>query len=129
MAKDLIGNLPLSPFWKKRNRRAGVHQFLLDRAVAKQQVVRTILRSGEQFGRQTRLQREKINVEFVQPTRRPAARRYTARQRRWATQFQRYCDARSRGIPGVLLQRRGQPNRQLGISVQVRIKQQRGRKY
>ncbi len=65
VAKDLIGDLPPSPYLEKTEIAGpGFINFFLT-PLAKQQVVRTILRSGEQFGRQRVPRPEKINVEFV----------------------------------------------------------------
>ena len=129
VAKDLIGDLPPSPYLEKAEI-AGpgfINFFLI--AAAKQQVVKTILHSGEKFGRQHAVKPEKINVEFVSAN--PTGPLHVGHGRQAALG-----DAIS-----TLLQTQGHDvSREfyyndagnqivnLGISVQVRIRQQHGEK-
>ena len=129
VAKDLIGDLPPSAYLDKAEIAGpGFINFFLT-ATAKQQVVKTILRMGERFGRQSAAQPEKINVEFVSAN--PTGPLHVGHGRQAALG-----DAIS-----TLLQTQGHEvwrefyyndagNQiaNLGLSVQVRIKQQKGDK-
>ena len=65
VAKDLIGDLPPSPYLEKAEIAGpGFINFFLT-ANAKQQIVKTILHGGDGFGRQKAASLEKIVVEFV----------------------------------------------------------------
>ena len=129
VAKDLIGDLPPSPYLEKAEIAGpGFINFFLT-ANAKQQVVKAILHIGEKFGRQSAAQSEKIVVEFVSAN--PTGPLHVGHGRQAALG-----DAIS-----TLLQTQGhEVSREfyyndagnqianLGISVQVRIKQARGEK-
>ncbi len=129
VAKDLIGDLPPSPYLEKAEIAGpGFINFFLT-AVAKQQVVKTILHAGERFGQRRVAQPEKINVEFVSAN--PTGPLHVGHGRQAALG-----DAIS-----TLLQTQGHTVTRefyyndagnqianLGISVQVRIKQGRGEK-
>ncbi len=129
VAKGLIGALPPSAYLKKAEIAGpGFINFYLT-AAAKQQVVRTILRSGEQFGRQRALPRENINVEFVSAN--PTGPLHVGHGRQAALGD---AIATLLQTQGHIVSREfyyndaGNQIANLGISVQVRIKQQVGEK-
>ena len=129
VAKDLIGDLPPSPYLQKADIAGpGFINFFLTPA-AKQQVVKTILHAGEQFGWQRARQPEKINVEFVSAN--PTGPLHVGHGRQAAlgdaiaTLLQTQGHEVSREF---YYNDAGNQIANLGISVQVRIKQQLGEK-
>lgn len=129
VASDLIGDLPPSPYLEKAEIAGPGFINLFLTASAKQQVIKTILHSGEQFGRQRALQPEKINVEFVSAN--PTGPLHVGHGRQAALgdaistllQTQGHNVSREFYYNDV-----GNQIANLGISVQVRIKQQLGEK-
>ena len=129
VAKDLIGDLPPSPYLEKAEIAGpGFINFFLT-ANAKQQVVKTILHTGESFGRQRADKAEKIVVEFVSAN--PTGPLHVGHGRQAALgdaistllQTQGHDVARE-----FYYNDAGNQIANLGISVQVRIRQQRGEK-
>ena len=127
VAKDLIGDLPPSPYLEKAEIAGpGFINFFLT-ANAKQQVVKTILHTGESFGRQRAAKTEKIVVEFVSAN--PTGPLHVGHGRQAALgdaistllQTQGHDVARE-----FYYNDAGNQIANLGISVQVRIRQQRG---
>ena len=129
VAMDLIGDLPPSPYLEKAEIAGpGFINFFLT-ANAKQQVVKTILHTGESFGRQRAAKAEKIVVEFVSAN--PTGPLHVGHGRQAALgdaistllQTQGHDVARE-----FYYNDAGNQIANLGISVQVRIRQQRGEK-
>ena len=129
VAMDLIGDLPPSPYLEKADIAGpGFINFFLT-ANAKQQVVKTILHTGESFGRQRAAKPEKIVVEFVSAN--PTGPLHVGHGRQAALgdaistllQTQGHDVARE-----FYYNDAGNQIANLGISVQVRIRQQRGEK-
>jgi arginyl-tRNA synthetase len=129
VAKDLIGDLPPSPYLEKAEIAGpGFINFFLT-ANAKQQIVKTILHAGETFGRQRFAKLEKIVVEFVSAN--PTGPLHVGHGRQAALgdaistllQTQGYSVSRE-----FYYNDAGNQIANLGTSVQVRIKQQRGEK-
>ena len=127
VAMDLIGDLPPSPYLEKAEIAGpGFINFFLT-ANAKQQVVKTILHTGESFGRQRADKAEKIVVEFVSAN--PTGPLHVGHGRQAALgdaistllQTQGHDVARE-----FYYNDAGNQIANLGISVQVRIRQQRG---
>ena len=127
VAKDLIGDLPPSSYLEKAEIAGpGFINFFLT-ANAKQQVVKTILHTGESFGRQRAAKTEKIVVEFVSAN--PTGPLHVGHGRQAALgdaistllQTQGHDVARE-----FYYNDAGNQIANLGISVQVRIRQQRG---
>ncbi len=129
VAKDLIGSLPPSPYLEKAEIAGpGFINFFLT-ANAKQQVVKAILLLGEKFGRQQIATPEKIVVEFVSAN--PTGPLHVGHGRQAAlgdaisTLLQTQDHEVSREF---YYNDAGNQIANLGISVQVRIKQQLGEK-
>ncbi len=129
VAKDLIGDLPPSPYLEKAEIAGpGFINFFLT-ANAKQQIVKTILQAGETFGRQHVAKSEKIVVEFVSAN--PTGPLHVGHGRQAAlgdaisTLLQTQGHSVSREF---YYNDAGSQIANLGTSVQVRIKQQRGEK-
>ncbi len=129
VAMDLIGDLPPSPYLEKADIAGpGFINFFLT-ANAKQRVVKTILHTGESFGRQRADKAEKIVVEFVSAN--PTGPLHVGHGRQAALgdaistllQTQGHDVARE-----FYYNDAGNQIANLGISVQVRIRQQRGEK-
>ena len=129
VAMDLIGDLPPSPYLEKADIAGpGFINFFLT-ANAKQHVVKTILHTGESFGRQRADKAEKIVVEFVSAN--PTGPLHVGHGRQAALgdaistllQTQGHDVARE-----FYYNDAGNQIANLGISVQVRIRQQRGEK-
>ncbi len=129
VAMDLIGDLPPSPYLEKAEIAGpGFINFFLT-ANAKQRVVKTILHTGESFGRQRADKAEKIVVEFVSAN--PTGPLHVGHGRQAALgdaistllQTQGHDVARE-----FYYNDAGNQIANLGISVQVRIRQQRGEK-
>ncbi len=127
VAMDLIADLPPSPYLEKADIAGpGFINFFLT-ANAKQRVVKTILHTGESFGRQRADKAEKIVVEFVSAN--PTGPLHVGHGRQAALgdaistllQTQGHDVARE-----FYYNDAGNQIANLGISVQVRIRQQRG---
>ena len=127
VAMDLIGDLPPSPYLEKADIAGpGFINFFLT-ANAKQRVVKTILHTGESFGRQRADKAEKFVVEFVSAN--PTGPLHVGHGRQAALgdaistllQTQGHDVARE-----FYYNDAGNQIANLGISVQVRIRQQRG---
>ena len=129
VAKDLIGDLPPSPYLEKAEIAGpGFINFFLT-ANAKQQVVKTILRMGEAFGRQHVEKSEKIVVEFVSANPTGPLHVGHGRQAALGDAISTLLQTQGHDVSREFYYNdAGNQIANLGISVQVRIKQQRGEK-
>ena len=129
VAKDLIGDLPPSAFLEKAEIAGpGFINFFLT-ATAKQQVVKAILHSGEDFGRQHVAKSEKIVVEFVSANPTGPLHVGHGRQAALGDAISTLLQTQGHDVSREFYYNdAGNQIANLGVSVQVRIKQQRGEK-
>ncbi len=129
VAKDLIGDLPPSPYLEKADIAGpGFINFFLT-ANAKQQVVKTILHTGESFGRQRAAKTEKIVVEFVSANPTGPLHVGHGRQAALGDAISTLLQTQGHDVSREFYYNdAGNQIANLGISVQVRIRQQRGEK-
>ena len=129
VAKDLIGDLPPSPYLEKAEIAGpGFINFFLT-ANAKQHVVKTILRSGESFGRHPAASPEKIVVEFVSANPTGPLHVGHGRQAALGDAISTLLQTQGHDVSREFYYNdAGNQIANLGISMQVRIKQQRGEK-
>jgi arginyl-tRNA synthetase len=129
VAKDVIGGLAPSPYLEKAEI-AGpgfINLFLTSRA--KQQVVRTILRMREPFGRRAAAKPEKINVEFVSANPTGPLHVGHGRQAALGDAISTLLQSQGHHVSREFYYNdAGNQIANLGISVRVRIKQQLGEK-
>lgn len=129
VAMDLIGDLPPSPYLEKADIAGpGFINFFLT-ANAKQQVVKTILHTGDSFGRQRADKAEKIVVEFVSANPTGPLHVGHGRQAALGDAISTLLQTRGHDVSREFYYNdAGNQIANLGISVQVRIRQQRGEK-
>ena len=129
VAMDLIGDLPPSPYLEKADIAGpGFINFFLT-ANAKQQVVKTILHTGESFGRQRAAKPEKIVVEFVSANPTGPLHVGHGRQAALGDAISTLLQTQGHDVSREFYYNdAGNQIANLGISVQVRIRQQRGEK-
>jgi arginyl-tRNA synthetase len=129
VAKDLIGDLPPSPYLEKAEIAGpGFINFFLT-ANAKQQVVKSIFHAGEKFGRQRVAQPEKIVVEFVSANPTGPLHVGHGRQAALGDAISTLLETQGHDVSREFYYNdAGNQIANLGISVQVRIKQARGEK-
>jgi arginyl-tRNA synthetase len=129
VAKDLIGDLPPSAYLEKAEIAGpGFINFFLT-ATAKQQVVKAILHSGEDFGRQHVAKSEKIVVEFVSANPTGPLHVGHGRQAALGDAISTLLQTQGHDVSREFYYNdAGNQIANLGISVQVRIKQARGEK-
>ena len=127
VAMDLIGDLPPSPYLEKAEIAGpGFINFFLT-ANAKQQVVKTILHTGESFGRQRAAKPEKIVVEFVSANPTGPLHVGHGRQAALGDAISTLLQTQGHDVSREFYYNdAGNQIANLGISVQVRIRQQRG---
>ncbi len=129
VAKDLIGGLPASRHLEKAEI-AGpgfINFFLTD--AAKQQVVNAILHAGEQFGKQQTATSEKIVVEFVSANPTGPLHVGHGRQAALGDAISTLLQTQGHDVSREFYYNdAGNQIANLGISVQVRIKQARSEK-
>ena len=127
VAMDLIGDLPPSPYLEKAEIAGpGFINFFLT-ANAKQQVVKTILHTGESFGRQRAAKAEKIVVEFVSANPTGPLHVGHGRQAALGDAISTLLQTQGHDVSREFYYNdAGNQIANLGISVQVRIRQQRG---
>ncbi len=129
VAMDLIGDLPPSPYLEKADIAGpGFINFFLT-ANAKQQVVKTILHTGDSFGRQRADKAEKIVVEFVSANPTGPLHVGHGRQAALGDAISTLLQTRGHDVSREFYYNdAGNQIANLGISVQVRIRQQHGEK-
>jgi arginyl-tRNA synthetase len=129
VAKDLIGDLPPSPYLEKAEIAGpGFINFFLT-ANAKQQIVKAILHGGESFGRCASAHAEKIVVEFVSANPTGPLHVGHGRQAALGDAISTLLQTQGHDVSREFYYNdAGNQIANLGISVQVRIKQQRGEK-
>ena len=129
VAKDLIGDLPPSPYLEKAEIAGpGFINFFLT-AAAKQQIVKVILHSGERFGRQQTATPEKIVVEFVSANPTGPLHVGHGRQAALGDAISTLLQTQGHDVSREFYYNdAGNQIANLGISVRVRIKQARGEK-
>ena len=129
VAMDLIGDLPPSPYLEKAEIAGpGFINFFLT-ANAKQRVVKTILHTGESFGRQRADKAEKIVVEFVSANPTGPLHVGHGRQAALGDAISTLLQTQGHDVSREFYYNdAGNQIANLGISVQVRIRQQRGEK-
>jgi arginyl-tRNA synthetase len=129
VAKDLIGDLPPSPYLENAEIAGpGFINFFLT-AVAKQQVVKTILHSGENFGRRRSARPEKIVIEFVSANPTGPLHVGHGRQAALGDAISTLLQTQGHDVSREFYYNdAGNQIANLGISVQVRIKQARDEK-
>ena len=129
VAKDLIGDLPPSAYLEKAEIAGpGFINFFLT-ANAKQQVVKAILHTGDRYGRQRVAQPEKIVVEFVSANPTGPLHVGHGRQAALGDAISTLLQTQGHDVSREFYYNdAGNQIANLGISVQVRIKQARGEK-
>ena len=129
VAKDLIGDLPPSGILEKAEIAGpGFINFFLT-AHAKQQIVKAILHRGETFGRRASAQPEKIVVEFVSANPTGPLHVGHGRQAALGDAISTLLQTQGHDVSREFYYNdAGNQIANLGISVQVRIKQSRGEK-
>ena len=129
VAKDLIGDLPPSPYLEKAEIAGpGFINFFLT-ANAKQQIVTAILHLGEAFGRKHAAKSEKIVVEFVSANPTGPLHVGHGRQAALGDAISTLLQTQGHDVSREFYYNdAGNQIANLGISIQVRIKQARGEK-
>ncbi len=127
VAKDLIGDLPPSPYLEKAEIAGpGFINFFLT-ANAKQQIVKAVLHGGEAFGRRASAHPEKIVVEFVSANPTGPLHVGHGRQAALGDAISTLLQTQGHNVSREFYYNdAGNQIANLGISVQVRIKQARG---
>ena len=129
VAKDLIGDLPPSPHLEKAEIAGpGFINFFLT-PLAKQRVVKAIFVAGKTFGQTQAAQRERINVEFVSANPTGPLHVGHGRQAALGDAISTLLQSQGHDVSREFYYNdAGNQIANLGISVQVRIKQKLGEK-